>query len=421
MKVLIIGSGGREHALAWKVKQSEQVRQIFLAPGNGGTTTLAKNVPINVKDIKKLADFANQNEIDLTIVGPEVPLVTGVVDEFKKRNLRIFGPSQNAALLEGSKVFAKELMAKYDIPTASFKIFDNSDKAIKFVERKNCPLVIKADGLAKGKGVIVCDNKGQAKQAIKEIMIKKKFGDAGKKVIIEEKLIGQEASIIALSDGENVLALTPSQDHKQIYDGDKGPNTGGMGAYSPAPVVDREIFNYCVDRIIKRTVLGMKKEGTPCRGVLYAGIMITEDGPKTLEFNVRFGDPETQAILPRMKSDLVDLILGTLEGNLADKKIEWSDKTCVCVVMASGGYPGSYEKGKEISGIKEAESLDDIVVFHAGTKKEGQKILTNGGRVLGITGLDKGIKGAIKRTYKAVKIISFDNMYYRKDIGFKAF
>lgn len=421
MKVLIIGSGGREHALAWKVKQSEQVRQIFLAPGNGGTTTLAKNVPINVKDIKKLADFANQNEIDLTIVGPEVPLVTGVVDEFKKRNLRIFGPSQNAALLEGSKVFAKELMAKYDIPTASFKIFDNSDKAIKFVERKNCPLVIKADGLAKGKGVIVCDNKGQAKQAIKEIMIKKKFGDAGKKVIIEEKLIGQEASIIALSDGENVLALTPSQDHKQIYDGDKGPNTGGMGAYSPAPVVDREIFNYCVDRIIKRTVLGMKKEGTPYRGVLYAGIMITEDGPKTLEFNVRFGDPETQAILPRMKSDLVDLILGTLEGNLADKKIEWSDKTCVCVVMASGGYPGSYEKGKEISGIKEAESLDDIVVFHAGTKKEGQKILTNGGRVLGITGLDKGIKGAIKRTYKAVKIISFDNMYYRKDIGFKAF
>ncbi len=421
MKVLIIGSGGREHALAWKVKQSEQVRQIFLAPGNGGTTTFAENVPINVKDIQKLADFANQNEIDLTIVGPEMPLVAGIVDEFKKRNLRIFGPSQNAALLEGSKVFAKELMAKYDIPTASFRIFDNPDKAVKFVELKNCPMVIKADGLAAGKGVIVCDGKGQARQAIKEIMIKEKFGDAGKKVIIEEKLIGQEASIIALSDGENVLALTPSQDHKQIYDGDKGPNTGGMGAYSPTPVVDREIFNYCVDKIIKRTVLGMKKEGMRFQGVLYAGIMMTEDGPKTLEFNVRFGDPEIQAILPRMKSDLVDLILGTLEGNLADKKIEWSDKTCVCVVMSSGGYPGSYENGKEISGIKEAESLDDIVVFHAGTKKEGQKILTNGGRVLGITGLGKDIKGAIERTYKAVKIISFDNMYYRKDIGLKAF
>ncbi len=420
MKVLIIGSGGREHALAWKVKQSRRVKQIFLAPGNGGTTTLAENIPIEAKDIKKLADFADQNEIDLTIVGPEAPLVAGIVDEFKKRNLRIFGPSQNAALLEGSKVFAKELMAKYDIPTASFKIFDRPDKAIKFVERKNCPMVIKADGLAKGKGVIVCDNKGQAMGAIKEIMIKKKFGDAGKKVIIEEKLIGQEASIIALSDGENVLALAPSQDHKQIYDGDKGRNTGGMGAYSPAPIVDREIFNYCIDKIIKRTVLGMKKEGICYRGVLYAGIMLTEGGPKTLEFNVRFGDPETQVILPRMKSDLVDLILGTLEGNLADKKIEWSDKTCVCVVMASGGYPGSYEKEKEISGIEDAESLDNIVVFHAGTKKEGQKILTSGGRVLGITALGEDINGAVKRAYEAVKLISFDNLYYRKDIGFKA-
>ena len=422
MKVLIIGSGGREHALAWKVKQSKQVSHIFIAPGNGGTSALGENIPLEAeaKDTKGLAEFAYRNKIDLTIVGPEVPLVAGVVDEFKKKNLRIFGPNQKAAFLEGSKVFAKELMAKFNVPTADFKIFDNPHKAVKFVEHKNCPLVIKADGLAAGKGVVVCDGRRQAIEAIEDIMLKHRFKEAGEKIVIEEKLTGQEASIIALSDGDEVLALTPSQDHKQIYEADKGPNTGGMGAYSPAPVVNKEIFNYCVDKIIKKTVLGMRKEGVPYVGVLYAGIMITGDGPKTLEFNVRFGDPETQAILPRMKSDLIDLILASIDGNLENREVEWRDESCVCVVVASGGYPGSYEKGKQISGIEKAENLNDIIIFHAGTRKENHKILTNGGRVLGVTGLGKDIKEAISRTYNAVKLISFGNMYYRKDIGFKA-
>jgi phosphoribosylamine--glycine ligase len=420
MKILIIGSGGREHALVWKISQSRKVKQIFTAPGNGGTIKHGKNVDIKAEDIERLADFAFKEKIDLTIVGPEAPLVAGIVDEFERRNLRIFGPAKGAALLEGSKVFAKELMVKYDIPTANFEIFDNAHKAIKFVERRNSSLVVKADGLCAGKGVMVCDNRKEAIEAIEEIMLEKKFGEAGNRIIIEERLAGQEASIIALSDVDNVLALAPSQDHKQIYDGDRGANTGGMGAYSPTPVVDKEIFDYSVTKIIKRAILGMQKENAPYRGVLYAGIMITKDGPKVLEFNVRLGDPETQAIFPRMKSDLIDLILASIDGNLTDKKVEWSNESCVCVVMASGGYPGSYEKEKEITGINEAEGLKSVVVFHAGTKKIDGKLLTSGGRVLGVCGLAPTIKSAIDVAYRGVSKIKFENMYYRKDIGLKA-
>lgn len=420
MKILIIGSGGREHALVWKIKQSELVGEIFVIPGNGGTGAIAKNIAIRQEDVPEIADFVLREKIDLTVVGPEAPLVVGIVDEFEKRNLKIFGPSQKAACLEGSKIFAKELMAKYNIPTAPFEIFDNSRKAVKFIEQKKSPLVIKADGLAAGKGVIVCDTKKQALLAVEEIMVKEKFGEAGRRIIIEEKLIGQEASIIALSDGESVLALDSSQDHKQIYDGDKGPNTGGMGAYSPAPVVTKEIFDYTMDKIIKNTVLSMKKENTPYRGVLYAGIMITKEGPKTLEFNVRFGDPETQALLPRLNSDLADLILAACGGKLGDKKIAWNKKSCVSVVMVSGGYPGDYEKGKEIIGIEEAENLKDVVVFHAGTKKEGGEILTSGGRVLNVSALGDTVKAAQGFAYKAVSKIKFDGMYYRKDIAAKA-
>lgn len=420
MKILIIGSGGREHALAWKIKQSEQVDKIFTIPGNGGTDTVGENVTLKAEDIREVANFAFLENIDLTVVGPEAPLVAGITDEFEKKNLKIFGPSKKAALLEGSKIFAKELMAKYNIPTASFDVFDKATKAAKFIEQKNTPLVIKADGLAAGKGVAVCDTKQEALEAVEEIMVKEKFGKAGRRIIIEEKLIGQEASIIALSDGEDVLVFDSSQDHKQIYDGDKGPNTGGMGAYSPAPVVTKEIFDYAVDKIIRKTVLSMKKEDKPYRGVLYAGIMLTKEGPKALEFNVRFGDPETQALLPRLNSDLTDLILAACGGDLGSKKMDWNKKGCVSVVMASGGYPGDYEKGKEITGLEEVGNLRDIVVFHAGTKKEGGKILTSGGRVLNVSALGDTIKAAQELVYKAVSKIKFDGMYYRKDIAEKA-
>lgn len=426
MKVLIIGSGGREHALVWKIRQSEKVKQIYVAPGNGGTANLAKNIDIQAEDIDKLLEFALKEKIDLTIVGPEKPLVLGIVDEFKKRNLKIFGPSKKAAQLEGSKVFAKKLMAKYGIPTAEFEIFDNCDRAVKFIEKKNSPLVIKADGLAQGKGVVICDGKEDAKEAAVDIMVNKKFGDAGGKIVVEEKLTGEEASIIALSDGRNILALASSQDHKQIYDGDRGENTGGMGAYSPAPVADKKVFDYSINEIIKKTVAAMQKEDLLFSGVLYAGIMVTKDGPKVLEFNVRFGDPETQAILPRMESDLVDSILAAAEGKLDGKELSWSPKSCVCVVAASGGYPGGYEKNKFIEGLKEAEVLEDVIIFHAGTEQcpnpgqKDKKFKTTGGRVLGVTGQGRDIKEAIERAYSAIKLISFEKIYYRRDIGFKA-
>lgn len=420
MKVLVVGSGGREHVLVWKLKQSEKVKEIFCAPGNGGIAQLAECVDIAADDILALYDFAVKNKIDLTIVGPEAPLVKGIVDEFQKKGLKIFGPSQRAAQLEGSKVFAKEYMRRYDIPTADFESFDNVNKAKAYVEKKKFPLVIKADGLAAGKGVVIAKDLKEANVALDQIMAEKVFKDAGNKVIIEDCLVGEEASILAVSDGEHFVVLDSSQDHKRIFDGDLGPNTGGMGAYSPAPVVTKALMMAISADIIAPTIKGMRKEGMPFTGVLYAGVMVTEDGPKVLEYNVRFGDPETQAILPRLKTDFVDLCLASCDGGLKDMPLVWDDQACVCVVMAAHGYPGSYEKGKAVHGLSAAAKQKDVFVFHAGTKKQSEKIVTAGGRVLGVVGLGKGIEAAIQTAYEGVEKISFEGCFFRRDIGAKA-
>ena len=420
MKVLVIGSGGREHTLVWKLAQSPKVNKICAAPGNGGIEGLAEIVDIKVDDVEGLAAFVKNNAIDLTIVGPELPLVRGIVDVFTKKNLRIFGPTKEASRLEGSKVFSKEICRKYDIPTSNFEIFANSKEAKDYIDKTDKSQVIKADGLAAGKGVIVTKDKEEAREAVESIMVDKKFGKAGERIVIEERLYGEEVSILVFSDGENILPLASSQDHKQIYDGDKGPNTGGMGAYSPAPVITDDIFKEIIDKIMKPAIYGMQKEGHPYKGVLYAGLMLTDKGPKLLEFNVRFGDPESQAIFPRLKGDLVEAIEATIDGRLDEIKLEWDERPCVCVVMASGGYPGSYEKGKEIFGLEKTKDLKNIVIFHAGTRKEDNRMFTNGGRVLGVTGLGNDIREAIDKTYSAINLISFDNMYYRKDIGKKA-
>jgi len=421
MRILVIGSGGREHALVWKIAQSKLLDKLFCAPGNGGISRQAECIDIKAEDIPAILNFAKKEKIDLTIVGPEAPLAMGIVDEFRKYRLKVFGPEKQAALLESSKVFAKEIMAKYKVPTADFEIFEDAALAKKFVHRIGAPCVIKADGLAQGKGVVVARTVDEAEEAIASIMEKRIFGDAGNKVIIEECLVGQEASILVITDSREVISLASAQDHKRVFDNDEGPNTGGMGAYSPAPVVTGDLFKEILDKVVYRTIDGLAKEGIDYRGVLYAGIMLTKEGPKTLEFNVRFGDPETQAILPRLKSDLLEVMLAASEQKLSRVRVlEWDERACVCVVCASGGYPGEYEKGKEISGLDEARDLQDVVVFHAGTKNQDNKILTNGGRVLGVTGLGNTIKEAITRTYKAVDKIHFDGMHYRKDIGLKA-
>ena len=428
MRVLVIGSGGREHALVWKIAQSKLADKIFRAPGNGGISKQAECIDIKADDTKGLLDFARKEKIDLTVVGPEAPLAVGIVDEFNEHKLRIFGPTKKAARLEASKVFAKELMAKYNVPTANFKIFDNADAAKKYIEKIGAPCVVKADGLAQGKGVIVAKTIDEAEKAVDSIMQKKIFGDAGNKVILEECLEGQEASILVITDSKEVIPLASSQDHKRIFDNDQGANTGGMGAYSPAPVVTSELSKEILEKIVYRTIGGLVKEGITYRGVLYAGIMLTKEGPKTLEFNVRFGDPETQAILPRLKSDLLETMMATSEDKLNRVVklggLSWDNRACVCVVCASGGYPGNYEKGKEIFGLDEAAKMKDVVVFHAGTKSliaNGKShIVTSGGRVLGVTGLGNTIKEAIDRTYQAVEKIHFEGMHYRKDIGYKA-
>jgi len=421
VRILVVGSGGREHALVWKIAQSELTEKIFCAPGNGGIAHLAECVDIKADDVFGLLEFARKEKIDLTVVGPEVALSLGIADEFTKAGLKIFGPNKKAANLEASKVFSKELMAKYKVPTAGFKVFDNPDSAKKYIDKLGAPCVVKADGLAAGKGVVVAKTIKEAKDAVASMMEDKIFGDAGKRIIIEECLIGQEASILVITDSKNVVALASAQDHKRIFDNDQGANTGGMGAYSPASIVTPDILVEVMEKIIYRTIDGLAKEGIGYRGVLYAGVMLTKDGPKTLEFNVRFGDPETEAILPRLKSDLVEVMLATVDGELIKvKNLYWDSRACVCVVCASGGYPGDYAKGKEIRGLDEAEKLKDIVVFHAGTRKTGDKIFTSGGRVLGITGLGSTIEDAIDKTYKAVGKINFEGMHYRKDIGAKA-
>lgn len=424
MRVLVIGSGGREHALVWKIAQSKLADKIFCSPGNGGIKNQAECVDIKADDIAGLLDFAKKEKIGLAVVGPEAPLAAGIVDEFTANKLKIFGPNRKAARLEASKVFAKELMAKYHVPTADFRVFDDSLEAKEYIAAIGAPCVVKADGLAQGKGVIVAKSVREAEDAVTSIMQEKVFGDAGRKVIIEECLVGQEASIIVLTDSKSVIPLASSQDHKRVFDNDEGPNTGGMGAYSPAPVVTQELFKEVVDTVICRIIDGLAKEGISYSGVLYAGIMLTKNGPRTLEFNVRFGDPETQAILPRLKSDLLEVMLAASSGNLSKVikagSLSWDNRASVSVVCASGGYPGNYEKGKMISGLEEAGKLSDIVVFHAGTKQENGKYFTTGGRVLGVTGLGDTIGGAIDNTYRAVDKIHFDGMHFRKDIGKKA-
>ncbi len=419
MKVLVIGSGGREHALAWKIKQSKKVKEIFAAPGNGGTQDIAANLDIDVEDIRGLADFAENNKIDLTIAGPEIPLVNGVADEFKRRNLKIFGPVQQAALLEGSKVFAKEIMARSQVPTAAFRVFSEYSQAEAYLKTARAPVVVKADGLAAGKGVVVCASINQAMAAVKAMMQDKIFGPAADKIIIEDCLRGEEASILVLCDGKNVVPLASSQDHKRIYDGDKGPNTGGMGAYSPAPCVTPQLEKHIDEQILRPLFAGFSKQGIQYQGVLYLGLMLTKSGPQVLEFNARFGDPETQVILPRLKNDLIEVMLAVIEGRLSEITLNWDNRACICVVLSSGGYPGKYEKGKVICGLKTINS-PDVIVFHAATKKQNKDYLTTGGRVLNVVALGNDLAQAKDRVYRAIEKISFEKMYFRRDIGWRA-
>lgn len=428
MRILLIGSGGREHALAYKIAQSKLCDKIFCVPGNGGIAKDAECIDIPAEDILRLLEFARKEKIGFTVVGPEAPLAAGIVDEFRNQKLKIFGPCRKAAQLEASKVFAKELMAKYGVPTAEFMVFSQSREAKEYIRKIGAPCVVKADGLAQGKGVVVAKTLVEAEEAVSAMLEKRAFGDAGKRIIVEECLSGQEASILVLTDGRTVIPLASAQDHKRIFDGDKGPNTGGMGAYSPAPIVTPGLLKTVLEEIVYRTINGLAKEGIGYSGVLYAGIMITPDGPKTLEFNVRFGDPETQAILPRLESDLLETMLAASSDKLSAVEksggLKWDPRACVCVVCASGGYPGAYQKGQEITGLKEAAKIEDTLVFHAGTKlvkQDGKpRLVTSGGRVLGVTGLGRDIKSAIDKAYQAVDKIHFEGMQLRRDIGQKA-
>jgi phosphoribosylamine--glycine ligase len=420
MRVLVVGGGGREHALIWKLKQSHRVTQIFAAPGNGGIAELAECVDIAASELRKLADFAVKKAVDLTVVGPELPLTMGIVDEFESRGLRIFGATQQAAILEGSKVFAKRLMKKYKIPTGFFQTFYRAEDARRYIQDVGAPIVVKADGLAAGKGAIVCPTVPEALDALKRIMEDRVFGDAGEKVVIEEFLLGEEASFLVFTDGETVIPMASSQDHKAALDDDKGPNTGGMGAYSPAPVVTEAVHQKIMDQIMIPTVKAMAAEGRPFRGVLYAGLMIKDGVPKVLEFNVRFGDPEAQPLLVRMESDLLPVLEAVVDRRLNEVDIHWLPDAAVCVVMAAGGYPGAYDGGKAITGLSTAARLKDVVVFHAGTALDSGKLVTSGGRVLGVTALGKDISEAIDRVYRGVEKIHWDGAHYRTDIGRRA-
>jgi phosphoribosylamine--glycine ligase len=424
MKVLVIGNGGREHALAWKLCQSRRVDRVFVAPGNAGTALEAKaeNVDIPASDTARLAAFAKANAINLTVVGAEAPLTAGIVDAFADSGLRAFGPSKTAAELEGSKVFCKNLLRHADVPTAEYRVFHTAKAAQTYLtERDDMPVVVKADGLAAGKGVIVCNNRDQALTAVDRIATKKEFGAAGNQIVIEERLQGHEASVMALTDGQTLLTLAPCQDHKAAWDGDTGPNTGGMGAYSPTPLVTEEMIADIEERILVPTVHQMKRSRRPFRGVLYAGLMITSQGVKVLEYNVRFGDPECQPLLMRLKSDLADLLEATVDGRLdAIAPPEWDPRPAVCVVMAAEGYPGKYERGQPIRGLEEAAKLPDVKIFHAGTATSDSQVVTNGGRVLGVTALGNTISAAKLQAYTGVKCVRFSGGWCRKDISDKA-
>lgn len=420
MKVLVVGGGGREHALVWKIAQSPRVEKIFCAPGNAGISALAECVPIAAGEIEALLSFARKQAIDLTVVGPEGPLAAGIVDRFEEAGLPIFGPRRNAAELEASKSFAKEFMLRNGIPTARGRSFTDPKEAEAFAAELGAPLVVKADGLAAGKGVIVCESLKAAREAIRRILVSREFGEAGSRVVVEECLAGEEASFLALTDGRTVLPLPSAQDHKAIYDGDRGPNTGGMGAYSPAPVVDRLMHRRVMEEIMIPAVRAMAAEGRPYRGVLYAGLMIARDRAKVLEFNARFGDPETQPILMRVKNDLVSLIEAAIAGKLDSCAIEVDPQAAVCVVLAQEGYPGAYAKGAPIHGLAAASRIPGVMVFHAGTKRAGRAVVTDGGRVLGVTALGETVEKAIEKAYRAAARIRWDGIYYRKDIGRKA-
>jgi phosphoribosylamine--glycine ligase len=426
MNVLVIGKGGREHALVWKLAQSPRVKKIFCAPGNAGTALHATNVPIEpvINEFDRLVRFAKKESIGLVVVGPEDPLAIGLTDQLQKAGLRVFGPTKQAARLEASKVFAKNLMRHADVPTAEFRIFDHPQPARYYIESREYPLVIKADGLAAGKGVIVCSTKQDALNAIERIMVREEFGQAvGRHVVIEKRLDGQELSLFALIGGRSILPMPATQDHKAVFDGDTGPNTGGMGAYCPAPVATPELLQDIEQHVLVPTVHAMKRARTPFRGLLFTGLMLTNQGPRVLEFNVRFGDPETQPLLMRLKTDLLDLLEAVVNDTLSDTdetKIEWDPRPAVCVVLASQGYPGPYPKGRVISGLDEVAKMSDVQVFHAGTKVDGSAILTDGGRVLGVTALGDTLADAKRRAYEAVAKISFTGMHYRKDIADKA-
>lgn len=420
MQVLVIGGGGREHTLVWKLAQSKSVTKIYAAPGNPGMKDLAECVDLDIADLDGLADWAEKHDIDLTVVGPEAPLVAGIVDVFKARGLTIFGPSAKAAEIEGSKIFSKELMEKYGVPTAFFKVCDNLADARAFVEEKGAPIVIKADGLAAGKGVVVAMTKDEALDALDDMMGHHKFGSAGNRVVIEEFMEGEEASLLAFTDGKTIVPMLAAQDHKRVNDGDQGPNTGGMGAYCPAPVMTAALKEKTVKEVLRPIVDALAKEGRPYSGCLYAGLMIKGDSVKVVEFNARFGDPETQVVLPLLKSDLAEIMAACAKGTLTSDMVEWSDKAAVCVVMASGGYPASYKKGLPITGLKAANAMDGVVVFHAGTREEDGKILTNGGRVLGVTAVADDIPSAQQKAYDAVEKIHFEGAHFRQDIAWRA-
>ena len=417
MRVLVIGSGGREHALVWKIKQSPKVEKIFCAPGNAGTSEFADNIPIAADDIEGLLQFAMKKEIGLTVVGPEQPLVMGIVDRFEVKGLRIFGPSASAAELEGSKSFSKDIMQKYGLPTEQYKINISAESPTKYIKAKNCTHVVKANGLAAGKGVLLCRSSREALVAVDTIMRQRLFGEAGDQIVVEEFLEGQEISVLAFSDGQTVLLMDSAQDHKAVYDGDIGPNTGGMGAYSPAPVFTEIMQQKVRDKIMLPMVRAMQQEGRTYKGILYAGLMLTKTGPQILEFNARFGDPETQPLMVRMETDIIPLFEACIDGTLGQCQVNWKNKSSVCVVMTAEGYPGTYQKGEIISGLQNANSTPEVVVFHAGTKEKDGKVLTNGGRVLGVTATGANTESAIQRAYDAVGKVNWRGVHYRKDIG----
>lgn len=417
MKVLVVGSGGREHAICWKIAQSKKVEKIYCAPGNAGIAEYAECVNIGAMELEKLADFAEEKQIDLTVIGMDDPLVAGVVDVFEARGLKVFGPRKNAAILEGSKAFSKDLMKKYNIPTASYEVFNSPEAALAYLETAKLPIVLKADGLALGKGVLICNTLEEAKEGVKSLMTDKQFGSAGDRIVIEEFMTGREVSVLSFVDGKTIRIMTSAQDHKRAKDGDQGLNTGGMGTFSPSPFYTAEVDEFCKKYIYQATVDAMAAEGREFKGIIFFGLMLTPNGPRVLEYNARFGDPETQVVLPRMKNDIVEVFEACVDGSLDQIELDFADNAAVCVVLASDGYPEKYDKGFEITGFENFKDKDGYYVFHAGTKFNGDKIVTNGGRVLGVTALGSDLKDARANAYKATEWIDFANKYKRNDIG----